>query len=122
MGELLTFGAMELGFSGFTEDLGERPLDLGRREGDGQVLELIMVHGHDNEPEIFEPAAGDFIEIRLCKHFSQLDFPLAPAAAENHSVVIGNFTDRRIVFGQKHGFQMVIVLTQLISLLTEEAS
>ena len=41
MGELLGLRAVELGFSGLGEDLGQRFYHVFRRKGDGQMLEPV---------------------------------------------------------------------------------
>ena len=62
------------------------------------------------ELELSLPMTKAYLISQLQNLPCQLDFPLAPAAAEDHGVIILNAATGRTVFRQDHGFQMVVVL------------
>ena len=87
-----------------------------RGKGDGQVLELVVVQRQDGEIQILQLPALHGLEIVLREQFRQLDLPLAPAAAEDHRVVIPDAADGGAVLGQHHGLQMIVVQPRGIGL------
>ena len=88
MGEFFRFGGVELGAAGFADNLRKRFMYLLRRKGDGQILEFIVIKGQNHKLEIVQPGPPGLVEIRLSEHFSQFNFPLAPAAAEDHRISV----------------------------------
>ena len=66
---------------------GQWLLYLFRRKSNGQILEFVMVHGHDNEVQMLHIIPVKVFEIRVYESIGQFDFPLAPPAAENYLVV-----------------------------------
>ena len=117
VGELLALGAVELGFARLAEDLGQGLHHLGGGEGDGQVLEFVVIHGHDDKVQVVELPALRLVEALLREHLGELDLPLAPAAAEDGGVAVGNLAHGLAVLHQDHGLQMIVVLAQLICFL-----
>ena len=117
MGEFLGLGTVELGFAGLGQDLGQGLHHLGGGEGDGQVLELVVVHGHDDKVQIVQLPALHLVEALLGEHLGQLDLPLAPAAAEDGGIAVGNFAHGLAVLHQEHRLQMVVVLSQFVCFL-----
>ena len=83
---------------------------MRRRKGDGQILELIMIHGHDDEIQILQLVPLHLVEVRIGEQLRQLDLPLTPAAAEHHRVVIPDAADGNAALSQHHGLQMIVVL------------
>ena len=114
VGELLALSAVELGLPRLAEDLGQGLYHLGRGKGDGQVLKLVVVHGHDDEIQIVQHPALRLVKLRLREHLGELDLPLAPAAAEDGGVAVRDLAHRLPVLYQNHGLQVVVVLTQLV--------
>ena len=110
MGELLGLRAVELGFSGLGEDLGQRFYHVFRRKGDGQMLELVVIQCQDSEVQILQLPALHGPEVVRREQFRQLDLPLTPAAAEHHRVVIPDAADGNAALSQHHGLQMIVVL------------
>ena len=114
MGKFFALGAVELGLSRLAQNLGQGLYHLGGRKGDGQVLELVVVHGHDDKVQIVELPALHLIKALFCEHLGEFDLPLTPAAAEDHGISVGNFADGFSVLHQNHGFQVVVILAQFI--------
>ena len=59
-----------------------------RCEGDGQVLELVVIQGQDGEIQVVELVDVHGIEVLVGEHLRQFDLPLAPAAAKDNGVVV----------------------------------
>ena len=116
MGVLLRLGAVELPQSRLADDLRQGLHNLLRRKSDGQILELLMVHGHDDEAQILHIRPVEVLEIRVHEGVGQFDLPLAPAAAEDHLVPVLNFTYRHSALAyESQGLQIVVGLSGLIS-------
>ena len=109
MGELLRLGAVELAFSGLGNHLGQRHFHVGGRKSDGQILEFLVVEGHDGKIKVLKRTAGNLRETGVRKHIGQLDLPLTPAAAENHTVPVGDPAHGPAALRQNHRFQMIVV-------------
>ena len=114
MGILLALRAVELILPRLAEDLSQRLHHMRRRKGDGQILELIMIHGHDDEIQILQLVPLHLVEVRIGEQLRQLDLPLTAAAAEHGGIAVSDLAYRLAVLHQDHGFQMVVILPRLI--------
>ena len=114
MGILLALRAVELILPRLAEDLSQRLHHMRRRKGDGQILELIMIHGHDDEIQILQLVPLHLVEVRIGEQLRQLDLPLTAAAAEHGGIAVSDLAHRLAVLHQDHGFQMVVILPRLI--------
>ena len=114
VGEFLGLGTVELGFAGLGQDLGQGLHHLGGGEGDGQVLELVVVHGHDDKVQIVQLPALHLVEALLGEHLGQFDLPLAAAAAKDGGIAVSNLAHGLAVLHQDHGLQMIVILAQLV--------
>ena len=61
-----------------------------------------------------EHPAVRLVKVRLGEHLRKLNLPLAPAAAEDGGIAVGNLAHGLSVLHQNHGLQVVIVLSQFI--------
>ena len=91
MGELLRLGAVELAFSGLGNHLGQRHFHVGGRKSDGQILEFLVVEGHDDgKIKVFKRTAG------TCAKPGSVNMSVSSISrsprrqAENHTVPVGN--------------------------------
>ena len=114
VGILLALRAVELILPRLAEDLSQRLHHMRRRKGDGQILELIMIHGHDDEIQILQLVPLYLVEVRIGEQLRQLDLPLTAAAAEHGGIAVSDLAHRLTVLHQDHGFQMVVILPRLI--------
>ena len=87
---------------------------MGRGEGHGQVLELVVIQGQDSEVQIPQGPPFHRREVRLGEKLRQLHLPLAPAAAEDDGVMVPDAAHGDAVLRQDHRLQMVVVLSGLI--------
>ena len=115
MGVFLRLSAVELGQARLTDYLRQRHDDLFGCEGDGQILEFVVIHGHDDKFQILQICTVKLVKRRIGEGFGQFDLPLAAAAAENHMIAVLDLAYGRSVFIlQSHGLQMVVGLPLLI--------
>ena len=114
MGELLRLGAVELGLSRLGEDLGQGQLHVLRSKGHRKVLELVMVQRQNGEVQVVQTAPLHDGEIRIREHLRQLHLPFAPAAAEDHGIVVPDAAHGNTVLRQDHGLQVIVVQTGCI--------
>ena len=118
MGKLLRFGAVELAKSRLAEHLGQGLLHPLGSKGDGQVLEFLVIHGHDGEVQVRHVLPLKMGKVLVGEGLGQLDLPLAPAAAEHHMVAVFDFANGlALLVHQDHGFQGVIGLALDIGIL-----
>ena len=114
MGILFAFGAVELALPRLAEHLCQRLDHMGGGKRNGQILELVMVHGHDDKIQILQQITLHPIKIRIGKQLRQLDFPFSPAAAEHGGIPVADLSHGSAIFHQDHRFQMVIIQPCLI--------
>ena len=114
MGILLALRAVELILPRLAEDLSQRLHHMRRRKGDGQILEFVMIHGHDDEIQILQLVPLHLVEVRIGEQLRQLDLPLTAAAAEHGGIAVSDLAHRLAILHQDHGFQMVVILPRLI--------
>ena len=115
MGVLLRLGAVELPQPRLADHLGQGLYHLLRGEGDGQVLEFLVIHGHDDEAEALHPVPLEVGEGGVHKGVGELDLPLASPAAEHHLVAVLDLPHGGSLFvHQSHRLQIVVGLTGLI--------
>ena len=114
MGILLALRAVELILPRLAEDLSQRLHHMRRRKGDGQILEFVMIHGHDDEIQILQLVPLHLVEVRIGEQLRQLDLPLTAAAAEHGGIAVSDLAHRLAILHQDHGFQMVVFLPRLI--------
>ena len=88
VGELLRLGTVELTLAGLGEHLGQRLCHMGRRKSHRQVLKFVVIKGQNGKIEVVELVPGYGRKVRLGEKLRQLDFPLAPAAAEDHRISV----------------------------------
>ena len=118
MGILLALGTMELLQACLGDHLRQRLLHLFRRERDGQVLELLVIHGHDHEFQSGHVFPGKAAEIGIGERLGQLYLALAAAAAEHHAVAVLDLAHRCAVFVHAHHrLQKIIGLALTIGVL-----
>ena len=115
VGILLRLGAVELPQARVADDLSQGLLDLLGSEGDGQVLELLVVHGHNDEVQVLHVVPPEVGEGRVHEGIGELDLPLASAAAEDHLVPVLDLAHGgpRLVH-QGQGLQIVVGLAGLV--------
>ncbi len=103
MGEFFGLRAVQLGQPVLAEHLRQRALDLGRRERNRQPARVfVVVHGQDDEIQPVNRLPLKMRELLIGKRVGQLDFALAPAAAEQHRVAVLYLADGRAVRADAH--------------------
>ena len=116
MGVLLRLGAVELPQPRLADHLSQRFHHLFRRKGDGQILEFLMIHGHDDKAEVLHIVPLKMGERGVHEGVSQLDLPLASPAAEDHLISVLDLAHRgSVLVHQSQGLQIIVGLTGLIS-------